>query len=61
VGNVILPPKPPSLPRIQSPRILIFIWLALCSIMSTVAFLMTTEYFRLIVSRRFVLPVFDVN
>ena len=54
VGNLILPAKPLSLPYIRSPRISMFIWLIVCSIISIAAFQLTTEYFKLTVSRRFV-------
>lgn len=54
VGNLIFSPKPLSLPFIRSPRILMFIWLVVCSIISIAAFQLTTEYFKVTVSRRFV-------
>src|SRR5437667_11234501 len=54
VGNLILPVKPRSLPYFQSPRISTFMWLILFSLISTAAFQLSTEYFRLLVSRRLV-------
>jgi hypothetical protein len=54
VGNLILPAKPPLFPYIRSSRISTFVWLTLSSIISIALFLLTTEYFGLIVSRRFV-------
>ena len=54
IGNLVLPAKPPSLPYIRSSRISMFIWLIICSTISIAAYQLSTEYFRLIVSRRFV-------
>ena len=54
VGSLILPAKPLSLPYIRSSRMSSFISLILCSILSIAAFQLTTLYFGLTVSRRFV-------
>jgi phosphatidylinositol glycan class W len=56
VGRLILPANPPSLLSIQSPRIRIFVSLALCSIISIVAYQLTTRYFDIQVARRLVHP-----